>query len=57
MAVTDTETAQFPDPDAEFTVAQGTGLCVVHAHPAPVLIDTLVSELPPGTEIDVWVTE
>ena len=57
FAATDTVTVQFPEPDAELTVAHGTGLWVVHGQPAPVLIDTFVSELPPGTDTDVCVTE
>ena len=57
FAVTDTEAVQFPEPEAGFTVTHGTGLSVVHAQPAPVLIETFASELVPGTAMEVWVTE
>lgn len=57
FAVTDTETVQLPEPDAVLMVAQGTGLWVVHGHPDPVLMETFVSALPPGTATEVCVTE
>ena len=57
FAVTDTVTVQLPEPDAVLMVAQDTGLWVVQGHPGPVLIETFVSALPPGTATEVCVTE
>ena len=57
FAVTDTVTVQFPEPDAVLMVAQETGLWVVQAQPAPVLMDTFASDWPPGTATEVGVSE
>ena len=57
FAVTERDTSQVPVPAAVFNVAHGTGLCAVHAQPAPVVIEIPVSELPPPTATDVGVTE